>query len=46
MCEVATKKQIARPSICFVDPEQKDEVMLIFKEKYNIQDFFDVNKLS
>ena len=46
MCEVAATKKIVRPSIYFVDPEQKEEVMQIFKNKYNIQDFFDVNKLS
>ena len=46
MCEVAAKKNDVRHSICFVDPEQKDEVIQIFKNKYIIHNFFDVNKLS
>ena len=27
MCEATANKKIVRPSICFVDPEQKEEVM-------------------
>ena len=46
MCEVAAKSNDVRPSICFVDLEQKDEVIQIFKKKYNIDNFFDVDKLS
>ena len=46
MCEAAAKKNDVRPSICFVDPEQIDEVIKIFKNKYDIHNFFDVNKLS
>ena len=45
MCEFAANKKDVRPSICFVDAEQKDEVISIFQNKYNIHNFFDVNKL-
>jgi hypothetical protein len=46
MCETIATKKIARPSICFVDEEQKDEVMHVLSAKYKVQDLLDVNKLS
>ena len=46
MCEAVATKKDARPSICFVDPEQRDEVMSTLRNKFNVQDYFDVNKLS
>ena len=46
MCEAAATKKIARPSICFVEDDQKEEVIQIFKDKYKITDYLDVKKVS